>query len=304
MDEIPNESIRLIVTSPPYFNVKDYQIEGQIGKTEATYEEYLQRMVPVWKECFRVLKPNGKLVINSPIMPMKKSELNTHHNRDIFNINNDIERTIFEQTDFFLYGTVIWDKGSTDQLMMGSYPYPPNFYFLNTIEFINILVKDGKPEKIDKARKEASRLSREEWREYIATIWRFAPEKDRAHPAPYPLELPRRVIKLFSFVDDVILDPFMGSGTTALAAMETGRHFVGYEINPEYVSMAEQRIRNYRNETRQGDIFPEPTGGSQYPSTEVIHRLKNLNDSDYDALKQMLDEGYSIEEILFRSNRK
>jgi hypothetical protein len=165
-------------------------------------------------------------------------------------------------------------------------------------------VKDGKPEKIDKTRKEASRLSREEWREYISTIWRFAPEKDRAHPAPYPLELPRRVIKLFSFVDDVILDPFMGSGTTAVAALETGRQFVGYEINPEYVSMAEQRIRNYRNETRQGDIFPEPTGGSQYPSTEVIHRLKNLNDSDYDAMQQMLDEGYSIEEILFRSNRK
>lgn len=255
MEQIPSGSIRLIVTSPPYFNVKDYQTEGQIGRTESTYNEYLQRMIPVWQECFRVLKPNGKLVINSPIMPMKKSEVNTHHNRDIFNINNDIERTIFDSTDFYLYGTVIWDKGSTDQLMMGSYPYPPNFYFLNTIEFINILVKDGKPEKIDKERKEASRLSKEEWREYISTIWRFSPEKDRAHPAPYPLELPSRVIRLFSYVDDIILDPFMGSGTTAIAALETGRNFVGYEINPEYVAMAEARINDYHADKRQVDIF-------------------------------------------------
>ncbi len=298
MDHIPVDSIRLIVTSPPYFNVKDYNIEGQIGKTEATYEEYLHRMEPVWQECHRVLKPNGKLVINSPIMPMKKSELNTHHNRDIFNINNDIERTIFENTDFYLYGTVIWDKGSTDQLMMGSYPYPPNFYFLNTVEFINIFVKDGKPEQIEKERKEQSRLTKEEWRDYISTIWRFPPEKNRDHPAPFPVELPQRIIKLFSFVDDIILDPFMGSGTTAIAALSTGRKFVGYEINPDFVQKAEQRIQNFNAEQSQTDIFHEPTDRTTYRAEELVEKLTHLTEKDLSRIKELLEAGYALEEVL------
>ena len=148
MKEVDDSSIRLIVTSPPYFNAKDYDNKKQIGQRTKTYDGYIQSMINVWKECFRILKPNGKLCINTPILPMEKAVLNTHYNRDYLNINNDIEKTILSETEFFRYGLTIWDKGSTDQLMMGSYPYPPNFYQLNTIEFINIFVKDGKPEKI------------------------------------------------------------------------------------------------------------------------------------------------------------
>ncbi len=247
MDEIHDESVRLIVTSPPYFNAKNYDHQDQIGRSSNSYEEYISSMDPVWKECFRVLKPNGKLCINSPILPMDKKTMNTHYNRDYLNINNNIEYNILNTTDFFLYDFIIWDKGSTDQLMMGSYPHPPNIYGLNTIEFINIFVKDGQPEIINKERKTKSKLRKDEWREYISSIWKFPPEHDRAHPAPFPVELPFRLIKLFSFTSDIILDPFMGSGTTALAAKMVERHFLGYELNKNYIKIGEKRLKEYQS---------------------------------------------------------
>ena len=246
MNDIIDESIRLIITSPPYFNAKNYDHQDQIGLKSNSYAKYISSMNPVWRECFRVLKPNGKLCINSPILPMDKQTMSTHHNRDYLNINNDIENNILNTTDFFRYDLIIWDKGSTDQLMMGSYPHPPNFYGLNTIEFINIFVKDGKPEKIDNKTKNKSKLSKDEWRKYISSIWKFPPEHNRAHPAPFPVELPFRLIKLFSFTNDIILDPFMGSGTTALAAKMVERHFLGYELNKNYIKLGEKRLKQYQ----------------------------------------------------------
>ena len=246
MNDIIDESIRLIITSPPYFNAKNYDHQDQIGLNSNSYAKYISSMNPVWRECFRVLKPNGKLCINSPILPMDKQTMSTHHNRDYLNINNDIENNILNTTEFFRYDLIIWDKGSTDQLMMGSYPHPPNFYGLNTIEFINIFVKDGKPEKIDNKTKNKSKLSKDEWRKYISSIWKFPPEHDRAHPAPFPVELPFRLIKLFSFTNDIILDPFMGSGTTALAAKMVERHFLGYELNKNYIKLGEKRLKKYQ----------------------------------------------------------
>ena len=246
MNDIIDESIRLIITSPPYFNAKNYDHRDQIGLNSNSYAKYISSMNPVWRECFRVLKPNGKLCINSPILPMDKQTMSTHHNRDYLNINNDIENNILNTTEFFRYDLIIWDKGSTDQLMMGSYPHPPNFYGLNTIEFINIFVKDGKPEKIDNKTKNKSKLSKDEWRKYISSIWKFPPEHDRDHPAPFPVELPFRLIKLFSFTNDIILDPFMGSGTTALAAKMVERHFLGYELNKNYIKLGEKRLKQYQ----------------------------------------------------------
>ena len=246
MNDIIDESIRLIITSPPYFKAKNYDHQDQIGLNSNSYAKYISSMNPVWRECFRVLKPNGKLCINSPILPMDKQTMSTHHNRDYLNINNDIENNILNTTEFFRYDLIIWDKGSTDQLMMGSYPHPPNFYGLNTIEFINIFVKDGKPEKIDNKTKTKSKLSKDEWRKYISSIWKFPPEHDRAHPAPFPVELPFRLIKLFSFTNDIILDPFMGSGTTALAAKMVERHFLGYELNKNYIKLGEKRLKKYQ----------------------------------------------------------
>lgn len=296
MSEIEDNSIRLIVTSPPYFNIKDYGMEEQIGKKSHSYEHYIESMIPVWKECYRILKPNGKLCVNSPIMPMEKKAYSTHYNRDILNINNDIEASILQQTAFFRYGQVIWDKGSTDQLMMGSYPFPPNFYFLNHIEFINVFVKDGQPEKISAEVKEQSKLSKEEWREYISPIWRFAPENDRRHPAPFPLELPKRLIRMFSFANDIIVDPFMGSGTTAAAALLTGRRFIGYEINPEYITLAHQRLESFKQE----QLFTKAANGKKadFETLEILRKLIKPEFFNEELITGKLSGGETTQEIL------
>jgi modification methylase len=257
LKRMPADSVRLIVTSPPYFNAKDYSnsnsvkkqtVQGQIGLHSGGYQDYINDMLEVWQECERVLMPNGKLCINTPILPMNKKDMNSHYNRDYLNINNDIEFSIMQQTELFRYSLYIWQKGPTSQLMFGSYPYPANLYDLNTIEFINIFVKDGKPIAPAKENKEKSKMSQEEWRQYISQVWNISPENDRSHPAPFPLEIPQRLIKMFSFYGDLVVDPFMGSGTTAMAAADNGREYIGFDLNTEYIKMANKRLSSMLNE--------------------------------------------------------
>jgi site-specific DNA-methyltransferase (cytosine-N4-specific) len=261
MSEIPDGSVHLIVTSPPYFNIKDYskdgyqvnkiteKKEGQIGDIE-DYKQYIKEMLKVWKECERVLKPNGKLVVNVPLMPMLKKDLNTHYNRHIFDINADIEHSILNGTNLFLYDIYIWNRTNpSKELMFGSYPYPRNFYAQNTSEFITVYVKDGKadnylPEEI----REKSKLTENEWTEYTKQIWNIPiPGKDDIafgkHSAIMPEEIVRRCVKLFTFIGDVVLDPFAGSGTTLKVAKELDRNYVGYEIMETYKNTIEQKLR-------------------------------------------------------------
>jgi len=143
MPELPDSSVHLVITSPPYFNIKDYSLDGwqnkktsenkagQIGDI-SNYEKYFRELTKVWKECYRVLKPNGKLCINSPLMPILKSQRNTHHTRDIIDINAGIQHEILHNTKLFLYDIFIWDRTNPiKNLMFGSYPYPRNFYAPN-----------------------------------------------------------------------------------------------------------------------------------------------------------------------------
>lgn len=261
MSEIPDNSVHLIVTSPPYFNIKDYskdgyQInkitknkEGQIGDIK-NYKQYIKEMLKVWKECERVLKPNGKLVVNVPLMPMLKKDLNTHYNRHIFDINADIEHSILNGTSLFLYDIYIWNRTNPSKdLMFGSYPYPRNFYAQNTSEFITVYVKDGKPDNnVPEAIREKSKLTEKEWTEYTKQIWNIPiPGKDDIafgkHSAIMPEEIVRRCVKLFTFVGDIVLDPFAGSGTTLKVAKELGRNYIGYEIMETYKNTIEQKLR-------------------------------------------------------------
>lgn len=261
MNELPDNSVNLIITSPPYFNIKDYskdgrqekqiskKIKGQIGDIN-NYQRYIDEMLKIWKECERVLKPNGKLIINTPLMPMLKRDFDTHFNRHIFNINSDIENSIIGNLKkIFLLDVYIWNrKNSTKKLMFGSYPYPRNFYAQNTIEFVSVYVKDGKsenglPEKI----KKDSKLTQKEWVEYTKQIWDIPiPNKgDLAfgdHSAIMPEEIVKRCIKLFTYVDDLVLDPFTGSGTTLKVAKELKRNFVGYELSREYEKVINKKL--------------------------------------------------------------
>ena len=262
MSEIPDNSIHLIVTSPPYFNIKDYSKDGyqknqisdkkkeQIGDIQ-DYKKYIDELLLVWKECERVLKPNGKLIINVPLMPMLKKDFNTHYNRHIFDINADIEHSILNNTNLFLYDIYIWNRTNPSKsLMFGSYPYPRNFYAQNTSEFITVYVKDGKPDNnVPEEIKEKSKLSEKEWVEYTKQIWNIPiPGKDDIafgkHSAIMPEEIARRCIKLFTFVGDIVLDPFAGSGTTLKVAKELERNFVGYEIMEIYKPIIEKKLKS------------------------------------------------------------
>jgi len=261
MEEIPDEVVNLIITSPPYFNIKDYskdgwqknqhseKIPGQIGDIN-DYEIYIQELLKVWKECERVLKPNGKLVVNAPLMPMLKRELNTHYNRHIFDIAADIQHSILKNIkNMFLYDIYIWNRTNwSKRLMFGSYPYPRNFYAQNTIEFITVYVKEGTPDNnIPKEIKEKSKLTEKEWVEYTKQVWNIPiPSKNDIafgkHPAIMPEEIVRRCVKLFTYIGDVVLDPFAGSGTTLKVAKELGRHFIGYEICKAYKDVIDRKL--------------------------------------------------------------
>jgi len=198
-------------------------------------------MLKVWKECKRVLIPNGKLVINTPLMPMLKKSLSTHYNRHIFDINSDIENSILNNTGLFLLDVFIWNRTNpSKKLMFGSYPYPRNFYAQNTIEFITVYVKDGLPENnLPKEIREKSKLTEKEWVEFTKQIWNIPiPNKNDLafgeHSAIMPEEIVRRCIKLYTYIGDVVLDPFAGSGTTLKVAKELKRNYIGYEISRNY----------------------------------------------------------------------
>lgn len=259
MCHVANNSVHLIITSPPYFNIKDYAKDGyqqnahshkhtaQIGDI-THYDNYLNELLKVWRECFRVLKPNGKLIINTPLMPMPKKDFCTHYNRHIFDLNSDIQHSILHGTELFLMDTYIWNRtNSSKKIMFGSYPYPRNFYAQNTTEFITVYVKDGKPENPSLAQKKQSQLTQQEWLEFTKQIWHIPipNKKDLGfgiHSALMPEEIPFRLIKLYSFVGDVILDPFSGSGTTLKVAKSLGRNYIGYELMKNYSDVIERKL--------------------------------------------------------------
>jgi len=256
MRRLPDESVHLIVTSPPYWDLVDYGVEGQIG--QSSYDRYLDDLLDVWVEAERVLVPNGKLCINTAIVPVPKKVDNNSHTRKLRNLNNDIEFSILRggRCSLQRYSLFIWQK-QTSVKMFGSYPYPPNLYEDNTIEFINVYVKPGKPRRLPKAVKEASKLTQEEWLNLTMQIWPIYPEdvaRTGGHPAPFPTLLPRRLILMYTFAaapehgfpGDIVLDMFCGTGATCVAAKATGRRYIGIDLNPEYCDFARHRLEPNR----------------------------------------------------------
>ena len=248
LKQVPDDSIDLIITSPPYWTAVEY--DASTAKSFGTYAEYISALLAVWKHCERVLRPNGKLAINTPILPIPKRIIKNQHTRHIKNLNNDIEYTILSETKFQRFSLYIWQK-QTSKMMFGSYPYPGNIFENNTVEFINVYVKPGKPPRYPERVRTMNKLTQQEWVDLTQQIWFMYPQdvkRIEGHPAPFPEKLPRRLIKMYTYgaVDDfegeVILDPFCGTGTTCVAARQLKRRFIGIDISEHYIAFARKRL--------------------------------------------------------------
>lgn len=244
MSQVPDNSVNLIITSPPYGSLKDYENDGQIGLNQS-YEDYIANLNSVWKECVRVLAPDGKLCIN--IMPLFESGNATKFKRRITHtVISDIEKFMESTGKMFTFALYIWDKRKIVRFSsFGSYPYPTNIFSTFPYEWIIVFCKQGKRKEVSKDIKEKSKLTQKEWADWaVNSFWEMQPSKAKSegHPAPFPKELPHRLIKLYSFFGDTVLDPFIGTGTTAEAALELGRNVIGYEINKEYLPLINTKI--------------------------------------------------------------
>ncbi len=242
MTEVKNNGIDLVVTSPPYWHIKDYGVEGQIGYGQSLHE-YLKDLYRVWKECYRVLKPGRRLCIN---IGDQFARSIIYGRYKIIPLHAEFIAQC-EDIGFDYMGSVIWQKKTTMNTtgganVMGSYPYPPNGMIEIDYEFILIFKKPGKSEKVPKEIKEKSKLTKEEWKEYFYGHWYFGGAKQIEHEAMFPEELPKRLIKMYTFVGDTVLDPFLGSGTTVKAALNLRRNAIGYEINEKFLEIIKEKL--------------------------------------------------------------
>jgi DNA modification methylase len=271
--KIPDNSIHLVITSPPYWNAVNYDSDF-IGS--GSYEDYIEDLLSVWKECERVLKPGGKLCIITPILPIPKKIINNQNTRHIKNLNNDIEYSILTHTNLKRFSLYIWQK-QTSKLMFGSYPYPGNLLEQNTIEFINVFIKDGKPEKRDKKLKECNKLTQKEWIDLTQQIWFIYPEdvsRKKGHPAPFPEKLVARLIRLYTYgacddyPGDIVLDPFCGSGTTAVVCKMMKRRYICFDVSGNYINYAKKRIEEVK-ETELNYFI----GRAKYPTKQELEKI-------------------------------
>ena len=230
MDELPDNSIHLMITSPPYNVTKEYD-------DNLTLEEYRKLLKNVWKETFRVLVPGGRTCINVANLGRKPYiPLHSYIIEDMHDIG------------FLMRGEIIWNKASSasSSTAWGSWLSAANPVLRDVHEYILIFSKNtfsrSKQEK-------ENTIQKEQFLEWTKSVWTFPAVSAQkiGHPAPFPEELPHRLIQLYSYKDDIILDPFAGSGTTCLAALKDNRNFIGYDTEAEYIQLAEKRISNFKD---------------------------------------------------------
>ena len=235
----PEACVDLIATSPSYWTAVDY---GD-GRPAPSYGDYLDALDQVWAECERVLHPNGKMAINTALMPIPKAVIKQQI-RHLKGIPLDIHQRIMAYTGLEFLELVIWQK-QTSKAMLGPYPNPGNHLVNNTAEFIYVYRKPGKARSIPREIKEASTIPIELHRDLTQQVWWMYPQdvkRAEGHPAPFPEKLPGRLIRLYTFIGDVVLDPFCGTGTTCAVAKTMGRRWLGIDINPAFLESAAERI--------------------------------------------------------------
>ena len=272
MSQIKNNSVGLVITSPPYWQLKDYGTERQIGFNQ-TYEEYVNHLNLVWSECYRILQPGRRLCINIGDQFARSAYYGRYK---IVAIHSEIIR-FCETIGFDYLGSIIWQKEtnmhtSGGEKVMGSYPYPVNGYVKIDYEHILIFKKQGKVlSSTTKEQRDQSKLTDQEWNTYFQSHWIFSGARQDRHIAVFPEELPKRLIKMFSFVGDMVCDPFMGSGTTALAALNQQRNSIGYEINESFRLFYKEKVVS--NGINNGAKFFYQEDSTPFDITGSINRL-------------------------------
>ncbi|MFQ6040356.1 MAG: DNA-methyltransferase [Candidatus Poribacteria bacterium] len=239
MEELPDSSIHLMVTSPPYNVGKDYD-------EDLTLEEYCAFLKRVWAEVYRVLVPGGRICINIANLGRKPYiPLHTFIIEDMLNLG------------FLMRGEIIWNKASSasPSTAWGSWLSASNPCLRDIHEYILVFSKSSFRRK--NTIKRNNTISKDEFLEFTKSVWTFPAESARkvGHPAPFPVELPYRLIQLYTFEGEIILDPLIGSGQTAIAAIKSNRHYVGYDIDEGYVKLAERRIEEFLLEFKSPRLF-------------------------------------------------
>lgn len=239
---LPEESVALTFTSPPYWNFVDYGVG--VG-TEAFYEEYIGKLGELLRAVACKTIPGGRVVVNASNM---KSRAKREGRAFIYPIIADIIRQA-ATAELTFFDEIIWVKGHANagalngKPLFGSYPYPPTPKILDsTFENILVFTKAGKRPRPAPEARERSKLSKEEWFTYTKGIWEISPDKDPHHPATFPMEIAERIVRLYSFVDDCVLDPFAGTGTTLVAAERQQRRSIGFEVNSKYHEAVRDKV--------------------------------------------------------------
>lgn len=241
---LPDNSVALVVTSPPYFSGKEYEQVLGSGHVPGSYLEYLQMLREVFSECKRVLEPGGRIAVNVANLGRKPYR----------SLSADVIRILQDDLRLLLRGEVIWRKGqgASGSCAWGSFRSATNPVLRDVTERVVIASKG----RFDRARSadqrralslpHESEISPDEFMEATLDVWNIAPESARRvrHPAPFPVELPQRLIGLYTYRDDLVVDPFLGAGTTVVAAIRSGRRYLGYDTEPEYVAIARERVRH------------------------------------------------------------
>ena len=301
LNTIADKSVQLIITSPPYWQLKDYGNDQQIGFNDS-YEDYINNLNLVWSECNRVLSDGCKMCVNIGDQFARSKYYGRYK---VIPIRTEIIR-FCETLGMDYMGAIIWQKTTTMNTsgggaVMGSFPYPRNGILKMDYEFILIFKKQGKAPKPTKEQKENSAMTKEEWKEYFSSHWYFGGVKQLEHIAMFPEELPKRLIKMFSFAEETVFDPFAGSGTTLLAARNLGRNSVGYEINGDFRQIISDKLS--------GDVLFEEDLCRTYDIESLPyifhdpHKMDKKVDLKENQYGSKIDDSPSKKEELYRVKR-
>ena len=247
---IPDESVHLIITSPPYWTLKEYnEHPDQMGHI-VDYEKFIIELSKVWKHSYRILVPGGRLVCVVGDVCLSRKKYGRHV---VVPLHADIA-VACRRIGFDNLNPIIWHKiaNATYEINNGSKflgkPYEPNAIIKNDIEFILMQRKPGGYRKPSLEQRRLSMIEKKEFNEWFQQFWNITGASTKNHPAPFPIELAYRLVRMFSFYGDTVLDPFCGTGTTLLAAMKAERNSIGIEIDPEYCSKALKRLQDKGND--------------------------------------------------------